>query len=139
VDDPAPLSRPRSALEPIEFVLAPKYLGALIAVPCLSIVANVCGILAGALFMFFSIRLTPVLYLRYVFAAIDLRDVVMGLIKSIVFGTIITQVGCLEGFRVHGGPDSVGRSTTSAVVKSTFLVIIADAIFTAIFYFTGTH
>jgi len=127
------------ALEPIEFVLAPKYLAALIAVPCLSIVANACGILAGALFMFFSIRLTPVLYLRYVFAAIDLRDVVMGLIKSIVFGTIITQVGCLEGFRVHGGPDSVGRSTTSAVVKSTFLVIIADAIFTAIFYFTGTH
>jgi phospholipid/cholesterol/gamma-HCH transport system permease protein len=111
----------------------------LIAVPCLSVVANVCGILAGALFMFFSIRLAPVLYLHYVFAAIDLRDVVMGLIKSIVFGTIIAQVGCLEGFRVHGGPDSVGRSTTSAVVKSTFLVIVADAIFTAIFYFTGKH
>ncbi len=127
------------ALEPIEFVLAPKYLAALIVVPCLSVVANVWGILAGALFMFFSIRLTPVLYLHYVFAAIDLRDVVMGLIKSIVFGTIIAQVGCLEGFRVHGGPDSVGRSTTSAVVKSTFLVIVADAIFTAIFYFTGKH
>jgi phospholipid/cholesterol/gamma-HCH transport system permease protein len=127
------------ALEPIEFVLAPKYLAALIAVPCLSVVANVCGILAGALFMFFSIRLTPVLYLHYVFEAIDLRDVVMGLIKSVVFGTIIAQVGCLEGFRVHGGPDSVGRSTTSAVVKSTFLVIVADAIFTAIFYFTGKH
>jgi len=127
------------ALEPIEFVLAPKYLAALIVVPCLSVVANVWGILAGALFMFFSIRLTPVLYLHYVFAAIDLRDVVMGLIKSIVFGTIIAQVGCLEGFRVHGGPDSVGRSTTSAVVKSTFLVIVADAIFTALFYFTGKN
>jgi phospholipid/cholesterol/gamma-HCH transport system permease protein len=127
------------ALEPIEFVLAPKYLAALIAVPCLSIVANVCGILAGGLFMFFSTRLMPVLYLHYVLAAIDLRDVVMGLIKSVVFGTIIAQVGCLEGFRVHGGPDSVGRSTTSAVVKSTFLVIVADAIFTAIFYYTGKH
>jgi phospholipid/cholesterol/gamma-HCH transport system permease protein len=127
------------ALDPIEFVLAPKYLAALIAVPCLSVVANVCGILAGALFMFFSIRLTPLLYLHYVFVAIDLRDVVMGLIKSIVFGTIIAQVGCLEGFRVHGGPDSVGRSTTSAVVKSTFLVIVADAIFTAIFYYMGKH
>jgi phospholipid/cholesterol/gamma-HCH transport system permease protein len=127
------------ALEPVEFVLAPKYLAALIAVPCLSIVSNVCGILAGGLFMFFSIRLTPVLYLHYVFVAIDLRDVVVGLIKSVVFGTIIAQVGCLEGFRVHGGPDSVGRSTTSAVVKSTFLVIVADAIFTAIFYFTVKH
>jgi phospholipid/cholesterol/gamma-HCH transport system permease protein len=68
-----------------------------------------------------------------------LRDVIVGMIKSIVFGTIIVQVGCLEGMRVHGSPDSVGRSTTSAVVKSTFLVIIADAIFTAIFYLTAKH
>jgi phospholipid/cholesterol/gamma-HCH transport system permease protein len=124
------------ALEPVEFVLAPKYLAALISVPCLSVISNVCGILAGGLFMFFSIRLTPTLYLHYVFAAIQLRDVVMGLIKSVIFGTIIAQVGCLEGLRVRGGPDSVGRSTTSAVVKSTFLVIVADAIFTTIFYLT---
>jgi phospholipid/cholesterol/gamma-HCH transport system permease protein len=54
----------------------------------------------------------------------------------VIFGTIIAQVGCLEGLRVRGGPDSVGRSTTSAVVKSTFLVIVADAIFTTIFYLT---
>ena len=127
------------ALEPVEFVLAPKYLAALISVPCLSVVSNVCGILAGGLFMFFSIHLTPALYLHYVFEAIELRDVVMGLIKSVVFGTIIAQVGSLEGFRVHGGPDSVGRSTTSAVVKSTFLVIVADAIFTTIFYLTVKH
>jgi len=127
------------ALEPLEFVLAPKYLAALISVPCLSVVSNVCGILAGGLFMFFSIHLTPALYLRYVFDAIVLRDVITGLIKSVVFGTIIAQVGCLEGLRVHGGPDSVGRSTTSAVVKSTFLVIIADAIFTTIFYLAAKH
>src|SRR5258705_520592 len=64
---------------------------------------------------------------------------ITGLIKSVVFATIIAHVGCLEGFRVRGGPDSVGRSTTSAVVKSTFLVIVADAVFTAIFYFTVKH
>src|SRR5580700_4976976 len=124
------------ALEPIEFVLAPKYLAALISVPCLSIVANLFGILAGGLFMFFSTRLSPLLYIHYVFNTITLRDVITGLIKSVVFATIIAHVGCLEGFRVRGGPDSVGRSTTSAVVKSTFLVIVADAVFTAIFYFT---
>ena len=124
------------ALEPVEFVLAPKYLAALISVPCLSIIANLFGILAGGLFMFFSTRLSPLLYTHYVFTTITLRDVITGLIKSVVFATIIAHVGCLEGFRVHGGPDSVGRSTTSAVVKSTFLVIVADAVFTAIFYFT---
>jgi phospholipid/cholesterol/gamma-HCH transport system permease protein len=127
------------ALEPIEFVLAPKYLAALITVPCLSILANACGILAGGLFMFFSTHLSPGLYLRDVLESIQLRDVIVGLIKSVAFATIIVQVGCLEGFRVRGGPDSVGRSTTSAVVKSTFLVIVADSIFTAIFYFTVKH
>src|SRR6516165_1802842 len=123
------------ALEPIEFVLAPKYLAALVSVPCLNIVSNSFGILAGGLFMFFSTRLAPLLYFRYVLESIALRDVITGLIKSVAFATIITHVGCLEGFRVRGGPDSVGRSTTSAVVKSTFLVIVADSIFTAIFYF----
>src|SRR6201997_334727 len=124
------------ALEPVEFLLAPKYLAALISVPCLSITSNVCGIMAGGLFMFFSTRLAPLLYLRYVLDSIVLRDVITGLIKSVAFATIIAHVGCLEGFRVRGGPDSVGRSTTSAVVKATFLVIVADAVFTAIFYFT---
>jgi phospholipid/cholesterol/gamma-HCH transport system permease protein len=124
------------ALEPVEFLLAPKYLAALIAVPCLSIASNFCGILAGGLFMFFSTHLSPPLYLHYVLTSIQLRDVITGLIKSVAFATIIAHVGCLEGFRVRGGPDSVGRSTTSAVVKSTFLVILADAVFTAIFYFT---
>ncbi len=125
------------ALEPIEFLLAPKYLAAMIAVPCLSVVSNFCGILAGGLFMFFSTRLGLVLYLRYVLTSIALRDVISGLIKSVAFATIIAHVGCLEGFRVQGGPDAVGRSTTTAVVRSTFLVIIADAVFTTIFYFTG--
>ncbi len=62
------------AFEPIEFVLAPKYLAALIVVPCLSIASNVCGILAGGLFMFFSTRLAPALYLQYVLSSIQLRS-----------------------------------------------------------------
>jgi len=125
------------AFEPVEFVLAPKYLAALVAVPCLSIVSNLFGILAGGLFMFFSTRLSLLLYFRYVLTSIALRDVLAGLIKSLAFATIIAHVGCLEGFRVRGGPEAVGRSTTMAVVRSTFLVIVADAVFTAIFYFTG--
>ncbi len=124
------------ALEPVEFVLAPKYLAALITVPCLSVACNVCGIFAGGLFMFFSTHLSPSLYVHDMMSSIQLQDVITGLFKSVVFATIIAHVGCLEGFRVRGGPDAVGRSTTSAVVKSTFLVILADAVFTAIFYFT---
>src|SRR5579863_1673011 len=54
------------ALEPIEFVLAPKYLAALISIPCLTVISNFFGIVAGGLFMFFSTRLAPLLYFRYV-------------------------------------------------------------------------
>jgi phospholipid/cholesterol/gamma-HCH transport system permease protein len=122
------------AINPIEFLLAPKYLAMLITLPCLSILSDACGILAGGLFMRFTAHLGFGVYLRDVAHSIVLRDVLTGLIKSLAFATIITQVGCLEGFRVRGGPDAVGRSATAAVVKSTFLVILADLGFTVIFY-----
>ena len=122
------------ALDPVEFVLAPKYLAAIIMVPCLTIMCTLFGILAGAGFMYLSTRMTLGIYLRYAFDAILLRDVIGGLIKSLAFATIIVHVGCMEGFKVRGGPEAVGRSTTSAVVRSTFLVILADLFFTAVFY-----
>jgi phospholipid/cholesterol/gamma-HCH transport system permease protein len=125
------------AIEPVEFVLAPKFLAALIVLPCLTIISNACGILAGGLLMRFSTDMSFGIYLRDVVQSIVLNDVMTGLIKSLAFATIIVHVGCLEGFRVRGGPDAVGRSATSAVVKSTFLVILADVGFTALFYMTG--
>ena len=125
------------ALDPIEFVLAPKYLAAIIMVPCLTVMCNVFGITAGAGFMYLSTKMTFGIYLRYVFDSIVLRDVLSGLVKSLAFATIIVHVGCMEGFKVQGGPEAVGRATTSAVVKSTFLVILADLFFTAIFYLAG--
>ncbi len=66
-----------------------------------------------------------------------LRDVVSGLIKSVMFGLVITAVGCHEGFNTGLGSEQVGRSTTSAVVNSIFFVIAVDLVFTAIFYFTA--
>jgi phospholipid/cholesterol/gamma-HCH transport system permease protein len=122
------------ALDTIQFLLAPKYLAMLVTLPCLTILSNAFGILAGWLFMRVSTHMPLGVYLRAVADAIVLRDVMAGLLKSLAFATIITQVGCLEGFRVRGGPDAVGRSATAAVVKSTFLVILADLCFTAIFY-----
>jgi phospholipid/cholesterol/gamma-HCH transport system permease protein len=92
------------------------------------------GILAGGAFMMVSTKITLVMYLRAVADSIALRDIFMGLLKSIAFATIVVHVGCLEGFRTHGGPDAVGRSATSGVVKSTLLVLLADMLFTAIFY-----
>ena len=119
---------------PEELVLTPKYVAAMIVIPCLTIVSNTFGILAGAAFMYISTKIRLAMYLRYIFTSIEMRDIVTGMLKSLVFATIIVNVGCMEGFRVKGGADAVGRSTTSAVVRSTYLVILADAFFTAIFY-----
>jgi len=124
-------------LEPVEYTLAPKYLAALITVPCLTVLSTLCGIFAGYLFLAFSIDMTLRVYFQAVAESILLRDIVLTLVKSVVFATIIVHVGCLEGLRVSGGPEGVGRSTTTAVVKSTFLVIVADLAATAVFYLMG--
>jgi phospholipid/cholesterol/gamma-HCH transport system permease protein len=124
-------------IDPIELVLAPKYLAAMIVVPCLNIMSNLFGIVAGALFMYLSLNMTLPMYLRYAANAVRLRDVFVGLLKSLVFATIIVNVGGLEGFRVKGGPEGVGKSATSAVVKSTLLVIFADLFITTMFYMLG--
>ena len=113
---------------------APKFLAAIVMVPCLTIMCNVFGILAGAGFMYLSTKMALGIYVKYVLDSILLRDVLGGLIKSLAFATIIVHVGCMAGFRVRGGPEAVGRSTTSAVVRSTFLVILADLFFTGFFY-----
>ncbi len=124
-------------LDPVEFTLAPKFLAGLVTVPCLTILSTLCGILAGYLFLAFSINMSFRVYFQAVAQAIFLRDLVFMILKSLVFATIIIHVGCLEGLRVRGGPEAVGHSTTAAVVKSTFLVILADLVATAIFYFMG--
>jgi phospholipid/cholesterol/gamma-HCH transport system permease protein len=87
--------------------------------------------------MFFTSHLPPEQFLKYAMNSIQTKDIVSGLVKSLAFATVIVHVGCFEGFRVRGGPEAVGVATTAAVVKSTFLVIIVDALFTAIFYFMG--
>src|SRR5580704_7774329 len=125
------------AIDPVEFVLAPKFLAALVVLRCLTVISSACGILVGGLFMRLSTDMAFSVYLRYVVQSIVLHDVMTGLVKSLAFATIIVHVGCLEGLRVRGGPDAVGRSATAAVVKSTFMVILADVVFTAILYMTG--
>jgi len=121
-------------LDPIEFVLAPKYMAAVITVPCLTLMSDLFGVLAGGAFMRVSTQMPFLMYMRAVADSIVLRDIFMGFLKSVAFATIVVHVGCLEGFRTHGGPDAVGRSATSGVVKSTLLVLLADVFFTAIFY-----
>jgi len=123
------------AIDPVGFLVAPKFLAMIFMVPCLTIWANFMGILGGSLFGVWKADFT---FQRYIVASLDalfLRDVVTGLIKSFMFGIVITAVGCQEGFNTGGGAEQVGRSTTKAVVVSIFLVILVDLIFTMLFFF----
>jgi phospholipid/cholesterol/gamma-HCH transport system permease protein len=122
------------ALDPVQVLVSPKFLALLVVMPCLTVVADVAGILAGGWFVYSTIGTSLSLYIHAALDSLYLRDILSGLIKSIVFATLITQVGCLQGFRVKGSPQDLGQATTSAVVRAFFLVIMADLLFTALFY-----
>jgi phospholipid/cholesterol/gamma-HCH transport system permease protein len=124
-------------INPIDFVLAPKFAGALITIPCLAILSTVCGLFAGYLFLSFTVGINARIYSGAVFETILLRDVWIMLIKSVVFATIIVQVSYFEGVRASGGPEAIGKAATFAALKSTFLVIVADLGAAFCFYLMG--
>lgn len=122
------------ALHPIDFLVTPKLLAMLVMVPCLTVWADLMGILGGCLFGVVGADFTFGSYFAATRDALYIRDIVTGLIKSVIFASVITAVGCQEGFSTGAGSEEVGHSTTSAVVKSILLVVVIDLIFTAIFY-----
>jgi phospholipid/cholesterol/gamma-HCH transport system permease protein len=122
------------ALDPVAFLVLPKFLAMAVMLPCLTILADLMGVLGGALFAVIGGGYTFGGYLIATQDALLARDITSGFVKSLVFGMVITAVGCQEGFSTGAGAEEVGRSTTSAVVISILLVILIDLVFTALFY-----
>jgi phospholipid/cholesterol/gamma-HCH transport system permease protein len=125
------------AIDPVDFLVAPKFLAMIVMMPCLTIWANAMGILGGSLFGVAQADFTWIRYMKSSLDSLYLHDVTTGLIKSVMFGITIAAVGCYEGLSTSGGAEEIGRSTTRAVVMSIFLVIAVDLIFTALFFFAG--
>jgi phospholipid/cholesterol/gamma-HCH transport system permease protein len=125
------------AISPIRFLVTPKFLAMILMLPCLTIWANAMGILGGSLF---GVAQADFTFVRYIQASLDsllLRDIMTGLVKSVMFGITITAVGCQEGLDTGAGAEQVGRSTTRAVVVSIFLVVLVDLVFTTLFFFVS--
>ena len=122
------------ALDPIAFLVVPKFVAMAVMLPCLAILADLMGILGGSLFGVVGGGYTFGGYMLATRDALLLRDISSGIIKSVVFGMVITAVGCHEGFATGAGAEEVGRSTTSAVVMSILLIIVIDLVFTGLFY-----
>lgn len=125
------------AFDPVSFLVAPKFLAMIVMMPCLTVWADFMGIVGGCVFGITGAGFTIGSYSQATRDAIVIRDIDSGLIKSALFGLVITAVGCKEGFSTGAGAEEVGRSTTAAVVKSITLVIVVDLIFTALFYFVN--
>jgi len=125
------------ALDPVAFLVTPKLLAMAVMMPCLAMWSDLMGVTGGALFGVTGAGFTLSSYFLATRDALVLRDVTTGLIKSLVFGIVITAVGCYEGFSTGAGAEEVGRSTTSAVVISILLVVLIDLSFTYLFYRAG--
>jgi len=125
------------ALHPIGFLVTPKLVAMLVMMPGLTIWSDLMGVLGGSVFGVIGADYTFGTYFVATRDALFMRDIFTGLVKSVVFGLVITSVGCHEGFSTGTGSQEVGRSTTTAVVTSIFLVVLVDLVFTGIFYVTG--
>ena len=122
-------------LNPVGVLIFPRLLALVIALPCLTIIANFAAI-AGAVFVGWAyVGIEPVAFLDRMRAAIDLSTMAVGLIKAPFMAIIIGIVAAVEGMKVGGSAESLGRQVTSSVVKSIFIVVILDGVF-AIFFAT---
>ena len=123
------------AANPVKYLVAPRFIALLVMLPLLTIYADAIGIFGGYLVGIFKLGLSHTLYMKMTFIPLELKDIFTGLFKTVIFAMIICVISCDQGLRVQGGAEGVGAATTRAVVFSFIYIIIADAMFTAIFYF----
>jgi phospholipid/cholesterol/gamma-HCH transport system permease protein len=120
-------------LDPIELLVVPRLLALLVMLPLLAFLAMLAGLVGGGIVGSLALDITPASFIARLHEMTEVRHFWVGMIKAPVFAFLIAVVGCLEGFKVEGSAESVGRHTTSSVVQSIFLVILFDALF-AIFF-----
>ncbi len=123
------------ALNPVRFLVVPRFWATFLAMILLSVVADLCIALGGHITAL--LVLGPTVYEGYwarMQRQLDMLDFTTGLIQAGVFGTLISLIACYEGLKVRGGAEGVGRATTMTVVYSIVAIIIAACVFTVIFY-----
>ncbi len=122
------------ATDPVHYLFVPRVLAGFLMLPLLVVVADATGMYGGYLVAVRILGANPVVYVANSFQYLTLNDLFSGLIKSAVFGVLITQIGCQRGYDTRGGAEGVGRSTTSAVVSGSLLVLISDFFLTKVLF-----
>ena len=124
-------------VDPIEALVLPRLIGAVIAVPLLTVLADVMGVLGGAVYIALAVDMSGAQVLERIHDAVVPETFLLGVAKAPVFAALIALVGCYKGASASGGAESVGRKTTEAVVMAIFLVLTANALFSVIFALVG--
>ncbi len=122
------------AISPIAYLVVPRFIAMIVMLPCLTVLADAIGIIGGYFVGTLAIGIRSALYIQNTIDALLMKDIMSGLVKSVVFAVIIAMVGCYMAFVVRGGAEGVGKATMISVVTSLISIILADCLFTAIFY-----
>lgn len=122
------------AINPIRFLVLPRFLAMLIMLPVLTIFGNYIGMTGGWIICYFSLEMTTASYIQRLLGAGQAIDLWSGLVKSFVFAWLIITISCHFGLRVTGGAEGVGQATTSSVVTSILAMLVANAVLTAFFF-----
>jgi phospholipid/cholesterol/gamma-HCH transport system permease protein len=124
-------------LDPVAVLALPRILALVVALPLLTVAADLAGLAGGLLMSWIELGVSPAMFLARMEAAVGASHYVAGLIKAPVFALIIGLTGCWFGLRVGSDAESLGRMTSRAVVVAIFLVIVADAAFSVLFAVAG--
>nr|WP_316641059.1 MlaE family lipid ABC transporter permease subunit [uncultured Roseateles sp.] len=124
-------------IAPIELLVLPKLLALAVALPLLTVFADIAGVFGGMVMARSQLGIGFHEFLARFSTEMQGPTLLIGIGKSWVFAVIIVLVGCFQGFRTRGSADSVGRQTTLSVVQGIFLVIVADALFSVVFNLLG--
>lgn len=124
-------------VSPIEALVIPRMLSAIVMMPLLSFFAMMMSMIGGGIFCWIYLGVPPLTFIQRIQEVVPITDLWVGLIKAPVFGFIIALVGCFQGMLVEGDAEEVGLKTTAAVVQAIFLVIVLDAMFAVFFSSVG--
>jgi phospholipid/cholesterol/gamma-HCH transport system permease protein len=111
---------------PLKYLVAPRLLAGVIALPLLVVVADILGVFGGFIIATIKLGFNGTTYLATTFTYMETQDVVSGLAKAAVFGFLITLMGCYHGYNSRGGAQGVGAATTLAVVTASVLILAFD-------------
>ncbi len=119
---------------PMKYLVAPRLLAGIIALPLLVLIADILGVLGGFIVSTAKLGFNPSVYVTNTVNFVQAGDVISGLAKAGVFGFLIALMGCYHGYNSKGGAQGVGAATTAAVVSASILILAFDYVLTEMFF-----